>query len=330
MEPYAAQVAASPIANRLAKGVLWSLVGVLATRAIALVTTIVVARVLGKVIYGEMGMILSTTGMLGTFAGLGLGGTATKFCAQFRDTDPQKVGRIISLLYTTGIVSGLVVLLGCLASASWIANYVLGRGDLAPYLRMSSVLLIISAIDGTQSGVLAGFEAFGALARRSIYQAILALMVTIPLVWSWGLHGAILSQIATALLSVIVLWTAVRQQIRAKGIVLQMDRGMLQEWPILWTYALPATGASLLGAPVTWQANVLLVNQPGGFGALGAVNVTTTLRALLMQLPTVMLAPTFTVMANSLDKPSVLQKLVRYCLTISSLARLLPFFERFA
>src|ERR1022692_3038167 len=42
-------------------------------------------------------MIQSTVGMLGIFAGLGLGITATKYVAELRSHDPERAGRIIAL-----------------------------------------------------------------------------------------------------------------------------------------------------------------------------------------------------------------------------------------
>ena len=42
-------------------------------------------------------MIQSTVGMFGVFAGFGLGLTATKHVAEFRQSDPDRAGRIIGL-----------------------------------------------------------------------------------------------------------------------------------------------------------------------------------------------------------------------------------------
>jgi O-antigen/teichoic acid export membrane protein len=52
---------------------------------------------LGKTGYGELGMIQTTVGMFGVFAGFGLGVTATKHVAEFRRSDPARAGRIIGL-----------------------------------------------------------------------------------------------------------------------------------------------------------------------------------------------------------------------------------------
>jgi O-antigen/teichoic acid export membrane protein len=62
---------------------------------LVLLAMIGVARVLGKVSFGEFGLIQATLGMAGMMAGLGLGATGTRFVAQYAATDPDRAGRMI-------------------------------------------------------------------------------------------------------------------------------------------------------------------------------------------------------------------------------------------
>src|SRR5262245_26613534 len=102
------QTSAPSVAARVVRGSLWSLAGALLSRVLALVSAMLVARLLGKSIYGELGLIQSTIGMFGTLAAFGMGATATKYIAEFRNKDPQRAGRIIALSsavsWSTGII----------------------------------------------------------------------------------------------------------------------------------------------------------------------------------------------------------------------------------
>jgi hypothetical protein len=60
---------ASPLGYRLARGAFWSLAGTFISRGLSLIASIIVARMLGKVGFGELGIIQSTMGMFGVFAG---------------------------------------------------------------------------------------------------------------------------------------------------------------------------------------------------------------------------------------------------------------------
>ena len=52
-----AKVQASPLAYRLARGAFWSVVGSLISRGLGLLAGILVARLLGKHDYGQLGMV---------------------------------------------------------------------------------------------------------------------------------------------------------------------------------------------------------------------------------------------------------------------------------
>ena len=97
---------ASPLGRRIAKGVFWSLAGALISRGLAMVSSVLVARMLGREGFGELGTIQATVGMFGVFAGFGLGMTATKFVAELKFTNPLRAGRIIGLSSLTSWASG--------------------------------------------------------------------------------------------------------------------------------------------------------------------------------------------------------------------------------
>src|SRR5208282_6029974 len=88
---------AGSLRARFALGVFWSLAGAVVSRGFLLAASVVCARFLGREGFGALGMIQSTAGMFGIFAGLGLGLTATKYVSEFRRQDPVRAGRILAL-----------------------------------------------------------------------------------------------------------------------------------------------------------------------------------------------------------------------------------------
>ena len=105
------RIEASPLGYRFAKGVFWSLSGAMIFRGLALFSSIIAARILGKVGFGELSIIQSTVGMFGVFAGFGLGMTATKYVAEYRIKDPAKAGRIVAISNLLAIVFGGLIFL---------------------------------------------------------------------------------------------------------------------------------------------------------------------------------------------------------------------------
>ena len=72
------RIRSSPIGHRVAKGAFWMVSGNVIARLLGLVGSILAARILGKVSFGELGTIQSTVGLFAVFAGFGIGITATK------------------------------------------------------------------------------------------------------------------------------------------------------------------------------------------------------------------------------------------------------------
>jgi uncharacterized membrane protein YgaE (UPF0421/DUF939 family) len=66
------RIETSEIGSRLASGVFWSVGDTLISRGLMLCAAILVARMLGRTGYGELGMIQSIVDMFGVFAGFRL------------------------------------------------------------------------------------------------------------------------------------------------------------------------------------------------------------------------------------------------------------------
>jgi len=256
---------------RLAKGATWSLIGTVISQGLALLASIVVARVLGKVGYGELGMVRSTVGMFGVFAGLGLGLTATKYVAEFQDKDPARAGRIIGLSLAVSVLTGSACALAVCYFAPALATHAINAPHLTPELRIATLLLLFNALTGVQTGVLAGFEAFRTIAYTNLFRGLASFPLVVAGVLLAGLPGAIWGFVLTGAVALAVNQVFLRRESVRHRVRLSY-RGILSERRILWGFSLPAFLSGALPGPANWGAGALLVNQPGGYGQLGLFN----------------------------------------------------------
>ena len=282
------RVQSSPIAARLVHGSLWSFAGSLISRLLALAAAVLVARILGKAIYGELAIIQSTIGMFGTLAGFGMGTTAAKFVAEFRSTDPVKAGKIIALSgivsWSTGITLGAVLFF----LAPWLTRSALAAPELSPYVQLSALLLLLTAVNGAQTGVLSGFEAF----RKIAWVNGLTGLLNFPLVVGGGVlfglsgvvWGMILAQAAGCLANFLV-WK--REAVRLHIPIDPWSRPT-SELSVLWRFAVPATLGGLLVNPVEWACTAMLARQPNGFEQVGALSAAIQWFGALLWLPYVL------------------------------------------
>lgn len=293
-----AELERSPLARRLARGAFWSLLGWGISRAASLVSAVIVARLLGRDGYGELGMVQSTLGLFGVLAGFGLGATATRYIAEYRKSDPARAGRVAALVMLVSLVVAGVVTLACLAGASPLSSGLLGREGLAPLLVAGAVLLLLSALGGVLAAALAGLEAFRALARVTVVQGLLSPVLAVLLVWRFGVQGAVASMSVSAGVGLALLAWALRAELRVQGIPCGGVRGVWGEARLLWAFSLPALLSGMLVVPVTWLTNVMLVRQGGGYAQLGLFSAANQWRLMVVVLPGLLTAAMLPVLAE--------------------------------
>lgn len=275
---------ASPIGNRIASGIFWSIIGTAFARGLTFLAFIFVARFLGKQEFGELGMIQSTVMLFGNFAGFGLGQTSVKYIAQYRVSDPEKVGRIMAM---ANLVAFLTSGLACLALgflANDLAANTIAAPHLATELRIGILILFLSTLVGVQTGSLSGFEAFKSLARVNIFAGIISFIILIAGVFYGRLRGAIWGLAISQAVNLVLNHWAIRKEMRRYRVPLAFS-GCSKELSILWKFSIPAMLGGMLVGPVNWACNALLVNQPKGYMEMGIFQAANQCYAILLFLP---------------------------------------------
>jgi O-antigen/teichoic acid export membrane protein len=305
----------SPLAQRLLRGTFWSLVGSFFSRALGLAAAIFAARILGKSVYGELGIIQSTLGMFGTFAGFGMGTTATKYVAELREKEPLKAGRIIAVSSLVSWGVSLALLAALYVLAPWLCAHTLAAPYLTPYLRAGGPLLVLTAINGAQLGVLSGFEAFKSIARVSFFTGLFNFPLVVGGAFLFGLTGTVwglvLAQAGGCLLNL----RALRREAKRYGIPLSFST-CIREAPVLWRFSAPAVLGSALIPVVHWYAATMLVRLPNGYSEMGAFSASNQWFNALLWLPFMVngvTLPLFSERLGAEDKVNTLKLLKVNC-----------------
>lgn len=283
-KPTLARIEASETGYRLAKGAFWSLAGAVSSRGLMLAASVVVARMLGKTGYGEFGMIRSSVDMFLVFAGFSLGLTATKYVAEFRQSDPERAGHIISLSGATAIATGGVMALGLLMFAPWLAEHAINAPHLTGMLRIGAVILFINALNGAQTGALAGFEAFKTIAYLNLSVGLISFPVLVGGAYWGGLTGAVWGLAINLGINWLLNHLALRKEASRYKVPLTF-RNCTSELPILWRFSLPAVLNCCMTGPIYWLCSALLVNQPEGYSEMGIFSAAIQWFVIMMFLP---------------------------------------------
>ncbi len=278
------RIYSSPLAYRYSYGAFWSLIGGIISRILGLASSVLVARMLNTEVFGELGVIQSTIGLFGAFAGFGLGTTAAKYIAEFRLKDQARAGRIMALSGLAAWGTGGMMALLLIILAPWLAENTLAAPHLVPLLRIAAILLCISSVNGAQTGALTGFEAFRKIARVNLITGISSFPLMVGGVYLGGKEGAVWGMVLSMAVSCIVSNRAIRAESRRAGVKATL-RGCMSEWKVLWSFSLPATLSGVLVGPVNWVCNTMLVNRAGGYAEMGLFNAANQWFGALMFLP---------------------------------------------
>ena len=317
---------ASPLAARLVDGTLWSFIGTLLSRVLALAAAVLVARMLGKASYGELGIVQSTIGMFGTVSCFGMGTTAAKFVAEFRNTDPTKAGKIIALSsfvsWSIGIALGGILFL----LAPWLTRNAFAAPELSSYIQLSALLLLLNAVNGAQTGVLSGFEAFRKIAWVNGLTGLLNFPLVVGGAMLFELSGVIWGMIvaqAIGCLANVLIW---KREAARLHIPIVPWPSATSELPLLWRFAVPAALGSLLVNPVNWATMTMLARQPNGFEQVGALSAANQWFGALLWLPYVMSQSVMPVLSERIGVNDVLRSRKLFIVSIKiSAAITLPF-----
>jgi O-antigen/teichoic acid export membrane protein len=279
------RIKTSNIAVRLAAGAFWSLLGNIAGKGLILFAFILVAKILGKEPYGELGMIRSTIMMFSVFAGAGIGLTASRYIALYRNTDIQKTHEIYYLSKSVSIIMGSLIAVILCVFAPLIAEQSLHAPHLTGEIRIGAAVLFFTALNSAQNGVLLGFERFKSSAVNIIIAGVIQLLFLTIGAYYWGIAGVIGGMGVGAFILYFLNQYAIRLNI--SGLVLQQTKIKQickNTLPILWKFSLPAILSSILVIPALWWCKTLMV-QHAGFDHMADYDVAEQWSTIILFIP---------------------------------------------
>lgn len=279
-----ARLKTSSLARRFLGGAAWSVLGSVISSGVTLITLMLVARLLGKEVYGQFVVIQSTLSMVGVFAGFGIGATATRYAAELRSRDTVRLGHILTLAERSIMGFGLLASTGLVFAAGWMATHILNAPGLSIPLAISACAVLFTALDSYQKSVLIGFESMRAFAMGTVIGAIMGFPVMLLAANNFGLQGVAVAMVINALLQASISRYQMARELQ-KYTVQRSAKGCLNEWPVLWHFAFPALLAGAFVGPAHWAVQAFLANTPNGYAELAVLGIAMQWFNIIMFVP---------------------------------------------
>ncbi|MEL0644028.1 oligosaccharide flippase family protein [Olleya sp. Ti.3.14] len=306
--------------NDFIKDSFWALLGNVIAKGMSLLGAILVARFLQKDLYGEYGTIKSTLTNLAIFSTLGLGYTATKYIAQYKNEKPELLNTITKFSMKISFVVSTVLAIALLLFANYIASDVLEAPHLTTPLRFVSVWIVFNALTTAQIGILSGFNAFKPMARISTYVGVFAFITSVIFTYVWSLNGALLALLSTQILNWLLNYIEVQKYL-PKNQEFVKDKTFLKQ---IIQFSIPVALQEGLYALTSWLM-ILMLLKLSDFGQVGLYSAAIQWSVILLFIPGILRNVILTHLSGVSNNQNEHKKILKQTLTINFLATFIPF-----
>lgn len=304
--------------SKLFKDSFWAVFGNGIGSALFLSAGILIARLLGKDLYGEYGVVKSTMLYIASFATFGLGFTSTKFISQQVSENKSYIRSIIidSMLITLVFSSLIAILL--LIFAEPIAEFA-NAPSLSFAFRVLAIIIIFKALTTTQIGILSGLKSFRTIAVNSMVSGLFMLIACIPLSYFWGLTGALsclfLSQVFNFLIN----------QVSIHKINISLLGQIKQDFKNkLVAFSFPVALQESSFTICNWCA-IILLTKYASVGEMGLYSASSQWNAIILMIPSLLTNVVLSYLSSSVNNKTEHKKTVAKMLLINFFCTLIPF-----
>lgn len=281
-------------------GAFWVLAGTIVSKIMVFVATIIVARLLTKEVYGQLGIIRSTIQLFVGLSAFGIGATATKHIAQYRNSDPRMAVRIYCIANIFVLLMGIVASIVLISTAGVIAIDKLNAPELTTDIRIAGVILFFTLINGAQTGTLSGFEDFKRIAATNLIMGCSEIILLCLGAKFFGLVGAILGFGFTYFIAWCYNTYHIRKHIRKLGVSVMDTIKTLRfsDFKIIYSFSLPIAMSSWINMGAYWWVKTWVI-QHAGFGNMANYDVAEQWKSQLLFIPGIVANVLLPILSNT-------------------------------
>lgn len=304
--------------SQLAKDSLWAVLGNGLGYAFLLVVGIIIARFLGKDVYGEYGMVKSTMLYIAGFATMGIGVTSTKYISEYLQKNSSELRNIARDAMSITLCFSCMIAIVLTLIAKPLALY-LNEPSLINPFKILGCLIICKAISTTQNGILAGFCKFKAIAMNNIACSVSMLLLAIPFTYTWGLYGALSALLFTQAMNCILNYFSIRYIIKAYPI-----NNYVSHKKELFLFSLPIAIQESSYTICSWGGTLLLVKL-SSVGELGIFSAVSQWNAVILIVPGLLSNVVLSHLASTKNDRYQHTKTIKVMLIVYFICSFIPF-----
>lgn len=171
-----------------------------------------IAVLLGPTGMGIAGLITSSTNIIGSLTGFGLGTSAVRDVSQAHTSgDEDRKNTTITVLRFLVLLTGIVGSVMTFLLSPYLSNWAFGNNNYSYAFKIVSVILIFNQLYIGQTVLLQGTFRYKSVAKSSLYGSLFGLIFTIPLYYIWGIDGIVPAIILASIIQLLLSWNYSRK-----------------------------------------------------------------------------------------------------------------------
>lgn len=286
---------------------IWAFVGSAGLHGLSLVSSILIARYLGKFEYGEYSMIKSTLYQITYLSTFGFGHTVTRFVSKYiSDRNYIQVNSVCKVASRITLVTGVIFSLLVFIFSQELA-YFLEDAKLSSSLRLSAMIILLNSISTTQAGILSGFKAFKVLARNNLLNGFFLCLLSIIMTIKFGLDGALMALLFSFLFLSSINYLSVKK-IRKNYPISKVDISLIKS---LFNFSFPVVLQELAYSILHWLMMLMLMKF-AGYGELGLYNIAAQWVAIVVFIPGVLKNVVLSYLSSDKNKDFIINFLLKF------------------
>ncbi|MCH5219103.1 MAG: oligosaccharide flippase family protein [Muribaculaceae bacterium] len=304
--------------SQLFKDSFWAVFGNGVGNGILLISGIIIARFLGRDLYGEYGFVKTTMLYLGTFATLGLGTTSTKFIAKAVKNNSNDTKSLIDDSISISLLSSSIIAAVLIIFASPLARF-LENPEMSFPIRILGIVIVFRSLQLTQSGILAGYSKFNIIAKNNIISSVLLLILASFLTYYFGLIGALVSLASSqGLICILNLFYIIKlKNTLINQLYIKQKKNLIK-------FSIPIALQDISYTLTQWGGTIIITKY-STIGQLGILNVTLQWNSIVLLIPSLLVNVILSHLSRTVDDSQSHIKLLKTMLICNFLCTIIPF-----
>jgi O-antigen/teichoic acid export membrane protein len=229
-------------------------------------------------------MVRSTLGMFIILGAGGIGVTATRYIAAFRKEQQAHAASIYRMSFIFSLVLGIAITVIALATSQILSVDYLKAPELTNPLLIGSVILLLSILNSSENGTLAGLEDFKSIAINTLIGSFFEAVCMVAGAYLYQLEGAVAGFAIGVLCLYIANKLSAIKALGKEGISAYGETVFKKDWALILSYSIPATLSALTVTPVFWLVRSMLV-RASNYSELGIFEAADQWKVILLFIP---------------------------------------------